>query len=181
MIPLPDGDDAWLMDDLERYLQRLWDHVRENVQCLLRHAAEIAQAFFMSLSTGFGDWRVAEPSEFPTVSSPQPADSRDLFLRLDDTSCVQLPRTSISALLDHATNRRIFVTSNGYIGLGTRDTQPGDTACILEGGLKPYVLRGQSDHWLMVGECYVHGVMQVRIKSCRPVKRLYLLTLVRVS
>jgi hypothetical protein len=56
--------------------------------------------------------------------------------------------------------RRIFVTRNGTIGLGPASLQKGDLVAVLFGGLTPFVLRQRDDHYLLVGECYVHGQME---------------------
>ena len=64
-------------------------------------------------------------------------------------------------------NRRFFITSNHFLGLGPRDTHPYDRVAILAGGRMPYVLRkiqnaaGAEDfnRFNFVGDCYVEGVM----------------------
>jgi hypothetical protein len=57
--------------------------------------------------------------------------------------------------------RRLFVTDNGYVGLGAHGVQPGDKVCVLFGGATPYVVRptGVEGEYLFMGECYVHGLM----------------------
>ncbi|KAK6824580.1 hypothetical protein PG987_012074 [Apiospora arundinis] len=52
-----------------------------------------------------------------------------------------------------------FVTDNGYIGLGHPDAAVGDMVAVLRGGPVPYVLRGNKENHTLVGECYVHGIM----------------------
>lgn len=62
-------------------------------------------------------------------------------------------------------NRRFFVTDTGYMGLGPRDTLHGDRTCTLFGRRAPVVLRPHSEdpaRFYYMGDCYVHGVMQVR-------------------
>jgi hypothetical protein len=64
-------------------------------------------------------------------------------------------------LLGSATyGRRIFVTGNGTIGLGPASVQKGDIVVEFLGGLTPFVLRPCDNHYLLVGECYVHGQME---------------------
>ena len=58
------------------------------------------------------------------------------------------------------TNRRFFVTREGYMGLGPRDMKIGDVVCILLGSQVPVVLRAVHDHYVLLGECYCHGVME---------------------
>jgi len=55
--------------------------------------------------------------------------------------------------------RSIFRTQEGYLGLGPYITQPGDLVCVLFGLNVPYVLRAVNEGFLLIGECYVHGVM----------------------
>jgi hypothetical protein len=57
--------------------------------------------------------------------------------------------------------RSFFVTENGYLGLGSRNTVAfQDYVCILRGGIVPFILRKRGDgYWEFVGEAYVHGIM----------------------
>lgn len=62
--------------------------------------------------------------------------------------------------------RRLFLTSGdlGLIGLAPRNAQVGDVVAVIEGALVPFILRGPSDSdgektWKMVGDSYVHGIM----------------------
>jgi hypothetical protein len=55
--------------------------------------------------------------------------------------------------------RRIFVTQDGDIGLGPAILEPDDIVVLLFGGFTPYVLRSIDDHYILVGECYMHGQM----------------------
>lgn len=58
-------------------------------------------------------------------------------------------------------NRRFFVTEEGRMGLGPRLIVPGDLVCVLLGSQVPFVLRRKvdGDGYVLVGECYCHGVM----------------------
>lgn len=53
-------------------------------------------------------------------------------------------------------NRRVFLTENGYLGLGPKMMREGDEVCVLYGGFVPFVLRPQGDHHIFVGDTYVH-------------------------
>jgi hypothetical protein len=55
--------------------------------------------------------------------------------------------------------RRFFITDKGHIGMGPDSLQTGDIVCILYGGKVPFILRPESDHYLLVGESYTHGMM----------------------
>ncbi|MCJ1383970.1 hypothetical protein MMC17_007084 [Xylographa soralifera] len=55
--------------------------------------------------------------------------------------------------------RKFFTTTRGTIGLGPQSIRPGDSICIFRGGLVPFVLRKDGTRHRLVGEAYVHGVM----------------------
>ncbi|OBT67663.1 hypothetical protein VE03_03431 [Pseudogymnoascus sp. 23342-1-I1] len=58
-----------------------------------------------------------------------------------------------------ATNRRLLITENGYIGLAPIRAQKGDRVCVLYGCSVPLVIREREGMVTLVGEAYVHGVM----------------------
>jgi hypothetical protein len=62
--------------------------------------------------------------------------------------------------LSHAcSHRRLFITQNKLLGLAPDESQIGDEIFILFGGQVLYVLRPTKDYYLLVGECYIHGLM----------------------
>ena len=56
-------------------------------------------------------------------------------------------------------NRRFCSTTDGRIGLVPRSAAAGDVICVLYGGRVPYVLRPCKDGYTLIGECYIHGLM----------------------
>ncbi|KAH9242293.1 hypothetical protein K456DRAFT_1879274 [Colletotrichum gloeosporioides 23] len=61
---------------------------------------------------------------------------------------------------NNATRNRAFAgTHNGYYVLGPKMMEPGDAVCVLYGGNLPFCLRPWGSKYLLVGECYVHGIM----------------------
>jgi hypothetical protein len=56
--------------------------------------------------------------------------------------------------------RRMFTTRDGFIGLGPQALQTGDCIALCKGGKVPYVLRKVPVGYELIGECYVHGIMQ---------------------
>jgi hypothetical protein len=59
-----------------------------------------------------------------------------------------------------ASSHRVFArTAKGYFVLGPKVLEAGDVVCILFGGKMPFCLRPWGQHYLLVGECYVHGLM----------------------
>jgi hypothetical protein len=55
--------------------------------------------------------------------------------------------------------RKLVSTMMNYIGLVPELTEPADKICILSGASVPLVLREEGDHWVLVGESYIHGIM----------------------
>jgi hypothetical protein len=47
-----------------------------------------------------------------------------------------------------------------YCGLLPIPTKHGDRICILQRCAVPYVLRPIGDHYVLIGGCYIHGIMQ---------------------
>jgi hypothetical protein len=58
-------------------------------------------------------------------------------------------------------NQALFMTKNGYMGIGSKDTRVGDEVWILHGGRVPFILRNMPklDARILVGDAYVHGIM----------------------
>lgn len=60
-------------------------------------------------------------------------------------------------------NRRFFMTSRGWIGIGPRVISVGHEVCIFFGGDTPFVLMempsASESIYRLCGECYVHGIM----------------------
>ncbi|KAL2279732.1 hypothetical protein FJTKL_13124 [Diaporthe vaccinii] len=47
----------------------------------------------------------------------------------------------------------------GLYVLAPNAVKEGDVLCVLFGGATPYILRRHGSSWLLVGECFVHGMM----------------------
>ncbi|KAH9209089.1 hypothetical protein DL95DRAFT_245811, partial [Leptodontidium sp. 2 PMI_412] len=59
---------------------------------------------------------------------------------------------------------RFCVTEKKYIGMAPKDALLGDVVCIVYGSNVPFVLRpsgigGNTNRYRLVGECYIHGIM----------------------
>jgi len=55
--------------------------------------------------------------------------------------------------------RRMILTKKGYLGLVPAETEKGDLVCILLGGDMPFILRPEGSYYKVVGEAYIHGIM----------------------
>ncbi|KAK8121777.1 heterokaryon incompatibility protein-domain-containing protein [Apiospora sp. TS-2023a] len=59
-----------------------------------------------------------------------------------------------------AMNRRFALTAGGHYALCPHLVEEGDIVVVLMGQRTPFILRPRGDDYLLVGECYVHGIMQ---------------------
>jgi hypothetical protein len=59
--------------------------------------------------------------------------------------------------------RSLAITEDGYFALVPHLTQVGDQIGLFEGGKVPLVIRQQGEHWQLVGDSYVHGIMRGRL------------------
>lgn len=70
------------------------------------------------------------------------------------------PAITSLASIQRTFGRRMFTTSQTYIGLGPKRMRSGDCLALLEGGQVPYILRRKGQEYELIGECYVHGIME---------------------
>ncbi|ORY14944.1 heterokaryon incompatibility protein-domain-containing protein [Clohesyomyces aquaticus] len=56
-------------------------------------------------------------------------------------------------------HRKLILTEGGYLGLTAKHAQKGDVVTILGGTQVPMVLRRNGDHFNLIGEAYIHGIM----------------------
>jgi hypothetical protein len=75
----------------------------------------------------------------------------------------------VSAFTRAIPYRRLFISENGYLGLGSEFSEHGDTLCIIRGASVPFLLRkkeqvvGELETYELISECYVHGAMDGEI------------------
>ncbi|KAI9645303.1 hypothetical protein NHQ30_006038 [Ciborinia camelliae] len=68
--------------------------------------------------------------------------------------------TSYKNAMAYQQNRRPFISEEGYVGLIPGHSRPGDTIIIILGAVQPFVVRRVgNDRWELIGEAYVHGIM----------------------
>jgi len=68
----------------------------------------------------------------------------------------------LAALRDTVQGWRFAVTKNGFVGTVPDLAQAGDVVAILKGGRVPFILQksdARSGAFRLIGECYVHGLM----------------------
>ena len=61
--------------------------------------------------------------------------------------------------------RRFFTTSKGFMGLAPDIAQVGDKICLISGCCTPFIIRADGPNFCLVGESYVHGVMDGELMS----------------
>lgn len=66
--------------------------------------------------------------------------------------------------------RSFIITDHGFLGMAPDDSKPGDVVCVFQGGEVPFVLRPkENDQWELIGECYLHGIMEGKaVKKANP-------------
>ncbi|KAL5325717.1 hypothetical protein ACEPPN_006847 [Leptodophora sp. 'Broadleaf-Isolate-01'] len=65
----------------------------------------------------------------------------------------------LNVLRANVLHRQLMISRKGYIGLGPVPAKKGDMICVLYGCSVPVILRKVEKHYILVGECYVHGLM----------------------
>lgn len=82
----------------------------------------------------------------------------------DHETCSIITDSLCSELVAESTKTRLFTTDNSaaILGTGPEWMPVGDVVCVLFGSKAPFILRevGNGGHWKVIGECYVHGIMQ---------------------
>lgn len=92
--------------------------------------------------------------------------SREFWQKVDDYQHLSeqfgRPEAGWESFYLNVTGRQICITDSGYFGLIPWYSEEGDLVCCLAGGSVPYVLRqcGRGNDFKLIGECYIHGVMQ---------------------
>ena len=88
------------------------------------------------------------------------------MLRTSFALCCFLPfygrnrrQEAFSNMCTGVSGRVIIRTGQGYTGLAPQDTKEGDSVFLLKGGKLPFILRESGENWRIVGDCYIHGIM----------------------
>jgi hypothetical protein len=94
---------------------------------------------------------------------------------------VQMVQNVKASIVRATTGRRIFVTEEGYLGLGPDSIERGDRVAILIGGSTPFVLKCVQDSHRFIGtlkgDCYVHGCMDGELVKNEDIDKWDMLTL----
>ncbi|KAI1146498.1 heterokaryon incompatibility protein-domain-containing protein [Nemania diffusa] len=76
--------------------------------------------------------------------------------------------------------RKLFHTAQGYMGLGPQLIRFNDKVCLLHGAAVPFIIRPtrKRGSYEVVGECYVHGIMDGEAYHAMDFSRVHRITLV---
>ena len=77
----------------------------------------------------------------------------------DPSSAAVISKTPMYRSSMYLFGRIAFVTETGYIGIGHPETVMGDEVHLIQGSDTPFVLRKTDGHYELIGETYVHGIM----------------------
>jgi hypothetical protein len=70
-----------------------------------------------------------------------------------------LQQEAFSNLCGGNSGRVIILTGQGYMGLAPEATKKGDSIALFKGGKLPFVIRKEGKNWIIIGNCYIHGIM----------------------
>ena len=90
-------------------------------------------------------------------------EAKDLYMAAlhpdDPSSAAVISKTPMYRNSIYLIGQIAFVTETGYIGLGHPETAVGDEVHLVQGSDTPFVLRKTDGHYELIGETYVHGIM----------------------
>ena len=158
-----DSGSSWTREDFTRYVTTLvvycFTHLAGGLEGLNEARAEEAVRRFISAidlrdgansdevsGTCFGttgDWHLQE--WWPEIN-------QEVLEQYDDTLGLEH--------LFNATGSRMFCTKSRYLGLCFGSLEIGDHICVLHGCPFPVILRRVNSHYVLVGHCFVLGLMQ---------------------
>jgi hypothetical protein len=69
--------------------------------------------------------------------------------------------------------RCLFQTSRGNLGLGPDQMQPDDVVVVIFGADVPFVLRPHEKGYKLIGEAYVHGIMDGELMTAQLTEEVF--------
>ncbi|KAK4508206.1 hypothetical protein PRZ48_001944 [Zasmidium cellare] len=127
-----------------------------NGRTLLAHTLIAGASAYFQLDDVLADFDIWSSLVFAGKEMPQDVGSLPPNAKATDRSAAKF-----ELAFSYASNvRRFFSTGEGKIGLGPSMMQPSDQVVILHGGKTPFILRPVDFGHKLLGQCYVHGIMQ---------------------
>jgi hypothetical protein len=174
------SDREWSIVDIKQLAQKL-----DEVKGLVKSSPEIQNPYIHTtphqpLSEAL--WRTLTNSKkdqtspkFVTYFTQWEQDLREIVTSSDLTSPATFNRLrsmheGMDRIQSICYSKRFFISRSGFIGLCPRYIAQNDVICIAPGVTSPFLLRQKpkqntpdgeaSDTYLLVGSCYVHGLME---------------------
>jgi len=76
------------------------------------------------------------------------------------------------AVIAASVNRTFFISQKGYMGMGPEAMNERDIICVALGCDVPLVLRKEREHYLLVGECFVWGLMDGEVMRDKKLRHM---------
>ncbi|KAF5703502.1 heterokaryon incompatibility protein het-6 [Fusarium globosum] len=123
--------------------EALWRTLLTNIWLTTHPAPDACSAHFANYLARISDSASDAKHDLRFKQKPDPEEGDIFAITVDDAG----------------TDRVLFITEKGYLGLGPARTEVGDVVSLIAGVHVPFVLRKGAQGWILVGETYVHGVM----------------------
>lgn len=159
LVALVLGDDPLPRD---KFFEREEKHLRDTldlIQGLFPHLSldEIEESLWRTLLCNHNFHRSLTVDDWPafqaTLEWLRTADDLD-YAKSQTIAPFLSPLGEIGAF------RLLFVTRGGRLGIGPVEAKSGDQVHFFLGSQFPLLLRQQSTQFELVGDCYLHGVME---------------------
>lgn len=160
------GSSLWVADDSKTFDQRAFIRI---VQDLLdffnrsRHTGSELEDVIWRIP--IGDKELSESAVSYLRATQRSAEQFHSLISKEMDSDMMAKTFSYQACMATNFMSRPVLTKAGYVGIAPAETLPGDIVVLLLGGTAPFILRpilakdGQKDGFLLVGECFVYGMM----------------------
>jgi hypothetical protein len=83
-----------------------------------------------------------------------------VILAIVTRRAIEQEPTCFRKALNAAIDRRFIRTSEGYISIPPREAREGDRVAVVQGGKMLLVICEEGTRWQLVGDWYLHGIMQ---------------------
>lgn len=104
------------------------------------------RSFYAYMAELFSDAKLSSKSSFSAIMPSVPSSDWRYFSNLIGNYCA---------------GRSFFQVTGGQTGMGPALMVQSDIIVVFHGGIVPFVLRSlASGDYILVGECYIHGIMQ---------------------
>jgi hypothetical protein len=145
-----------------------WLHDLRSLSTLISDASKLPSVREQAIwRTAVADQEIRQGIKKPRLSEGKIRTIHEA-LKNEDLTVVDAQKLIDAGLSDFcqqiqviARDRRPLLASGGFLGIGPHETEPGDLIFILLGAGVPYIMRrrGQEGKLRLIGEAYVHGIM----------------------